>query len=177
MGTQSWRDDPRLKGRFHPENPDDVQVIVHDGGPRMTDHAVEEMWVRVTGLDGEVFSGTLVNEPRQLSSVELGSEIKFVASGCKRLLRVTDDYIAERSDWKIVPCPNCGLDELMDPPSVLLHKVFPDAPKTGVMEMFTAVCGMCGGTMTVLSKEAVIDDEPAQSEQKKWWQFWKQAAS
>jgi hypothetical protein len=31
-----WRDDPLLKGRFHPDFPDDLQVVVHDGGPRLT---------------------------------------------------------------------------------------------------------------------------------------------
>ncbi len=39
-----WRSDPLLEGRFHPEYPDDLQVIVHDGGPRLTKNAPELMW-------------------------------------------------------------------------------------------------------------------------------------
>src|SRR5215471_14876033 len=38
LGTanMNWREHPLLKSRFHPEFPDDLQVIVHDGGPRLS---------------------------------------------------------------------------------------------------------------------------------------------
>ena len=36
-----WRDHPKLKGRFHESYPDDLQVMAHDGGPRLTDSRPE----------------------------------------------------------------------------------------------------------------------------------------
>ena len=70
-----WRNDPRLLGRFHPEYPDDVQVIVHDGGPRITDRRPEGVWVRVMGCDGEVFRGQVLNQPNQLEKVKEGDMV------------------------------------------------------------------------------------------------------
>ena len=81
----AWHEHPKLKGRFHLERPDDVQVLVHDGGPRTTDHVVEEVWVRITELHGDVFTGTLENDTTQLSTVKHGTQIKFVATACDRL--------------------------------------------------------------------------------------------
>jgi hypothetical protein len=31
-----WRDYPPLIGKFHPEAPDDLQVLMHNGGYRFT---------------------------------------------------------------------------------------------------------------------------------------------
>ncbi|MGV3721034.1 MAG: hypothetical protein ACO1SX_08995, partial [Actinomycetota bacterium] len=45
----AWRAHPKLRGRLHPDHPDDLQVIVHDGGPRISTHAPEAVWVSVTG--------------------------------------------------------------------------------------------------------------------------------
>jgi hypothetical protein len=47
-----WRGDPDLVGRFHPEYPDNLQVVVHDGEPRRTGRGTEACWVRVTGVHG-----------------------------------------------------------------------------------------------------------------------------
>ena len=58
---QVWRSHPKLRGRFHPESPDDVQVLVHDGGPRITDRLPETVWVTVTGCeDSGVFIGRIL---------------------------------------------------------------------------------------------------------------------
>ena len=45
-----WRDDPLLTGRFHPNHPDDLQVIVHEGGPRLSTSPPELIWVRLDGV-------------------------------------------------------------------------------------------------------------------------------
>ena len=42
-----WRTDPLLAGRFHQNYPDDLQVVVHDGGPRLSVIGPELMWVRL----------------------------------------------------------------------------------------------------------------------------------
>jgi len=52
--TTHWRTHPKLKRRFLPEHPDDLQVIVHDGGPRITDRRPEAVWVTVNGCDGDI---------------------------------------------------------------------------------------------------------------------------
>lgn len=57
MDNKPWRTDPALSGRFHPDYPDDLQVIVHDGGPRFTEKPPELIWVTVTAKDEKAFRG------------------------------------------------------------------------------------------------------------------------
>ncbi len=73
-----WRNHLKLRGRLHAEYPDDVQVIVHDGGPRMTDRRPEAVWVRIVAVEGDVFTGVALNEPRQLTSVRQGDRVQFI---------------------------------------------------------------------------------------------------
>lgn len=146
--TKPWREHAKLVGRFHPEFPDDVQVLVHDGGPRLTATAPELVWTRVTGGAEGVFVGNLMNEPRRLSSVTLGSEILFVVpDGLEHPLRVLPQYLADRLRWKVHPCTSCSLAELFDPPSALAEALFPDAE--GELDTFSAPCAMCGGIQIV----------------------------
>jgi len=175
--TQAWRDHPELRGRFHPDAPDDVQILVHDGGPRITDRSPEAVWATVTGCAGDdVFTARIVNQPHQLKSIAQGSEIKFVSPSGAHLLMVTAKYLLERPDWSIHPCDQCGLDELFDPPSDLMRAIFPDIPKDAIMEVFTSFCGACGGVQIVQYKDAELDDQPTtepQPRSRKWWRFWK----
>lgn len=150
----AWRDDPRLSGRFHPQYPDDLQVIVHDGGPRTTSRRPELVWVRVVAARADAFVGQLLNAPHQLETAHLGDEIFFVPAGNQHPIRVTAQYLAERPDWNIHPCQACGLSELFDPPSVLLRTVFSNAPPDAQMEMFSAICGACGGVQIVAARTA-----------------------
>jgi hypothetical protein len=182
-----WRDHPKLREQFHPEYPDDLQVIVHDGGPRLTKNQPELMWVRATGGEGDVFTGRLLNQPHHLTSVKLGDEIRFVLpDGSKHPLRVTDRYLAERPDWGITPCNRCGLSELFDAPSDLIRVVFPNSPadENAQMQAFTAFCGACGGILLVQARRGAGSGSdssapapkpvPAATPVKKsWWQFWK----
>ncbi len=171
--TKNWRDHPKLHGRFHPDAPDDVQVIVHDGGPRITDKAPEAVWVTVTGYDYDFFTGRILNQPQELKSVSEGTQIKFLAPSGEHLLMVTDKYLLERPNWIIHPCNQCGLDELFDPPSDLISVIFPDTPEGATMEMFTSFCGICGGAQVVQDKDAEIEDQSTVQQEKKWWEFWK----
>lgn len=174
--TNNWRHHPKLQGRFHPDHPDDIQVVVHDGGPRMTDRSPEHVWVRITGVDGDVFTGEVLNQPHQLTSVGQGTLIRFlVPDGGEYALQVRDQYLRERADWIIHPCTQCGLSELFDPPSVLMDKVFPEIPEAAVVAMFTAFCGLCGGAQVVEHRDEGERSEETEgpSSKKKWWQFWK----
>jgi len=188
--ANKWREHPKLCDRFHPESPDDVQVLVHDGGPRLTDRAPELVWVRVTGADGDLFTGQVLNRPDHLATVSEGAEIQFVApDGGEYLLLVTQKYLRERPEWLVEACDQCGLSELFDAPSDLMRVVFPDMPEGFRTGMFTAYCGCCGGCQMVRHKDFKLDVEenitaapqiepgslvkktPGRS--KKWWEFWK----
>jgi hypothetical protein len=167
-----WRKHPALQRRFHPEHADDLQVIVHDGGPRISDRKPEFVWVTLTGSHGEVFTGKILNQPSQLQSVSQGDEIHFIVpKDGQQPLRVTEKYLRERPDWIIHPCKNCGLSELFDAPSELIKAIFRDLPDDAVMESFTSVCGMCGGVQLTQHKDAVLD-EPLAEKSPRWWQFW-----
>ena len=127
--SSEWRDNPKLKGRILPDYPDDLQVIVHDGGPRVTRSRPEAVWVTVTVMDGNVFRARVLNQPHDLKNVSEGSDIKFVvADGAEFPIMVTDAYLRERGDWIIHPCNKCGLSELFDAPSDLIRAVFPNTP-------------------------------------------------
>jgi hypothetical protein len=73
-----WRNHPQLQALLHPEYPDDLQVIVHDGGPRMTDRRPEVVWVRIRTVEDNVFTAEVLNQPRQLASVRQGDRIRFI---------------------------------------------------------------------------------------------------
>jgi len=157
--TQLWRDHPKLRGRFHPDAPDDIQVLVHDGGPRLTDRSPKVVWIAVTGCDSsDVFTGRVLNQPQQLQSVAQETEIRFIAPSGEHLLMITDKYLLERPNWIIHPCNQCGLDELFDAPSDLMRMIFPDTPEGENIEIFSSFCGVCGGIQVVQDKDAEFDD-------------------
>lgn len=140
-----WRTDPGLRGRFHPQYPDDVQVLVHDGEPRRSGKRTEVCWVRVVAGDDGLYEGELLNQPHGLVTVKAGDRIRFFArAGGKHPLYVTAEYLAERDGWEIQPCPSCGLREALDPPSVMARTRFPEAVGDAVPVMFTAHCALCG---------------------------------
>lgn len=174
-----WREHPKLKGRFLPDYRDDLQVFVHDGGPRITRNSPEAVWVRVTGMEGEVFRGQVLNQPHHLQSVRQLSEIKFVvADGAEFPIMVTDKYLQERGQWIIHPCQKCGFSELFDAPSDLIRVVFPNTPPDAQTTMFTAFCPLCGGVQGVESRESPVSggekrDEPSSPAKRPWWQFWR----
>lgn len=153
-----WRTDPHLRERFHPDYPDDLQVLVHEGGPRFTDAAPELMWVKVVGQVAPAYRGTLLNAPQNLRTLALGSEILFVApEGINYPMRVTEQYLQERPAWHIEPCNQCGFPELFDVPSALMRKAFPTLGADQTIEMFTSFCPLCGGVQGVVSRDMDSD--------------------
>jgi hypothetical protein len=145
-----WRNHPQLVGRFQTEHPDDLQVIVHDGGPRITDRAPELVWVMVTGHENNVFTGLVLNQPTQLQTVQHGQKIQFIMpQGSEYPMLVTSKYLLERPAWKIHPCKECGLAELFDAPSDLMRVVFPQIPPGSVVETFSSFCPLCGGAQVL----------------------------
>lgn len=153
--AKPWRTDPLLQGRFHPEYPDDLQVTVHDGGPRVTKNVPEFMWVSVVAMSGRAYRGKLLNKPHNLTTAKQGEEILFLA-GPKGIdpFRVTAKYLKEREHWHILPCDKCGMSELFDAPSDLIAVIFPTLKdRKDVAEMkFTSFCPLCRGIQLVSDK-------------------------
>jgi hypothetical protein len=175
--SNAWRTHVKLRGRFQPDFPDDLQVLVHDGGPRLSRHPAEAVWVTVTGAEGEVFRGRVLNQPHNLKSVRQGSDIKFiVVDGAEFPVMTTDKYLRERGAWTIHPCRKCGFSELFDAPSDLIRVVFPNTPEGAQMIMFTAFCPLCGGVQGVESRDNPAGDVEAspapQAVKRPWWKFW-----
>jgi len=174
--SHEWRQLPKLQGRFLPDHPDDLQVLVHDGGPRVSRNPAEAVWVTVTGAVGEVFRGRVLNRPQNLRSVRQGSDIRFlVAEGAEYPVMVTEAYLRERGDWVIHPCRTCGFSELFDAPSALMRVAFPNLPAGAQMSLFTSFCPLCGGVQGVESRgnpafgEATTPPRPGK---RPWWKFW-----
>ena len=163
-----WRKHPGLDGKLHPQHPDDLQVVVHDGGPRLSKARPEAVWVSITALEGNVFEGRVLNEPNQLTSVKRGQSIQFlVDTGTEHAVMVTGRYLLEKARWKIAPCTKCGFTELFDAPSDLVKATFPNVPADAQLEGFTAFCALCGGVQTIESVAA-----PFSAERRPWWKFW-----
>jgi hypothetical protein len=174
----NWRIHPKLGGRFHPDFPDDLQVIVHEGGPRLAKARPELIWVRVTDGEDDLFTGTILNQPVGLTSVAAGSSIRFlVPKGGDYPLMVTEKYLRERPHWNIRACDKCGLTELLDAPSDLVRAVFSPLRPREVTVSFTALC-LCGGILVVGA--AGFDEEEEASpgpevphQQTGWWKTWR----
>jgi hypothetical protein len=166
MTSGQWRQHPKLRRRFHPAHPDDLQVLVHEGGPRTATRRPELIWVRVIGQSADAFLGTVLNTPTQLETIQAGSEVLFIVpDGFEHPVRATEQYLAERIRWSIHPCSQCGMTELFDPPSVLAAKVFPGVAD---IEMFSALCAICGGAQVV--EKSGSHTKPAPAVPKSWWQ-------
>jgi hypothetical protein len=158
-----WNNHPSLQGRFHEEFPDDLQVIVHDGQPTVTNRGAELVWVQVTGCGEDVaifggtkhlsvFRGTVLNRPHQLQTVSEGSEIQFVVpTGGEHPVQVTAQYLQERPGWRLLaPCKKCGMSELFDAPSIIVEHMFPNLTPDQLSGFtFKIRCGWCGGGQVV----------------------------
>ena len=155
-----WRDDPALREKFREGHPDDIQVVVHEGGPRFTRARPELAWVRTTSAAGLAYRGELLDDPSRLATLARGDTILFLpARGADNPIRVSAQYLAERPLWDITPCSGCGLGELFDPPSALIRAAFPNAPAGHTMVRFSATCPRCGGTQHVLARANLPFDE------------------
>ncbi len=173
-----WHRDPALEGKFHPLAPDDIQVVVHEGSFRFTTSKPELMWAtiyelhEVTDINGgtiRAYKARLLNQPFNLKTLNIGSEILLIGSQrFRHPIRVTEQYLADRREYDIEPCNGCGLDELFDPISQIIEKVFPQMKEALEKEhqglpMFTSICPMCGGVLIVKHKGMVNASTPPPS--------------
>lgn len=177
-----WHADPVLKGHFHPQYPDDIQVVVHDGSFRFTQTQPELIWVRIlsaTELDVrgkhklQVYRAKLLNQPHELKMVKLGDDIQFVAhAGYQYPIYTTQQYLVDRAKFEIIPCTQCGLPELFDPVYKLFKVSFPQLPEpfteSGTTVAFSSKCPACGTGMLMVNELPEV--KPQESEKRQPWQ-------
>jgi hypothetical protein len=153
--SSPWHEHPKLQRRFHRENPDDIQIIVHDG-TRAQLQRPELVWVRITACENGIFSGLVRNSSNHFRNVSPDSLVLFIVpEGGEYPLLVTPQYLQERSTWRLLaPCKDCGLTELFDPPSRLVASLFPTLSAAELSQgfTFTTRCGWCGGGQVVRLK-------------------------
>lgn len=160
-----WRDHPKLRGLLNPDAPDELEVLIHEGGPSLAPTAPESLIVRITGVDGDVFTGQLVESPRRLATLVHLDAIRFIVPDAAKPMLVTEKYLHERDDWIVGPCARCGMTELFDAPSDLTAEAMASQP-------FTTDCCGCGGPMNVRHRATAKAAPTPQATAKKWWQFW-----
>ncbi len=149
--TSNVAPDPNLARLMNPQHPGDLQVAVHQGGPKTSQTPPELCWVHHTGRSSAstarhiYHTGILLNQPTHIAGYHKGQEVTFIAPqhGDAAVL-TTPEYRAERDAWHIRPCEACGFSELMDAPSKLASVSFPDAPAGSTPIIFTTRCGICG---------------------------------
>lgn len=128
----------------------------------------------VTGCEGDLFEGRVLNQPTHLRTVLEGQQIHFLMpAGSEVPVLVTGKYLRERSSWIIHPCDQCGFSELFDAPSDLIKVVFPNLPEGAVMEMLTSRCPLCGGIQGLEFRASSDKTASTPPHGKRWWQFWK----
>ena len=157
--SKEWENCAALLGRTHPNYPDDLQVVVHQGGPRFSSLPPEYIWVKIIGYDQGIFKGTIRNKPHNLTDYKLGSEILFHIpsnKSCKPVM-LTQEVVHESKQWTVVPCTKGYNEILFDPPSKFVEKIFPNLGADNGPEAFTYFCGICGGVMVVRAKGSGSD--------------------
>ena len=102
--SSDWREHPKLKGRFLQDYPDDLQVLIHDGGPRISRNPAEAVWVTVTGMAGEVFRGRVLNQPHNLRSVR---ELLNLAKEANIRLQLSHQIFVGRRTWRTTASRPC----------------------------------------------------------------------
>jgi hypothetical protein len=181
-----WRNDPLLVGRFHPKHPDDLEVVVHEGGPRLCAIPPELMWVRLhdvalMGPERRAYRGVLLNSPHRLPNVQSGEEILVLpAKGSPHPIRTSALYLEERAQYDVWPCKKCGFSELFDAPSALIAKIFPNLQEGSLMARFTTYCPLCGGVQEVVASASAQEAESDMDRTKppqRWLESWKPTSS
>lgn len=160
-----WHTDPAMAGRFHPDHPDDVQVLLHEGSFRFTPARPEVMWARLIGratIAGQggrrmgAYRMELLSQPLELQTLAAHDHILAVCnSSYPYVIRVSETYLTERTDYEVWPCNQCGLPELFDNISALTAYAMGGSVAVAEQRvmMFTSACPLCGGTLVVRHKD------------------------
>jgi hypothetical protein len=143
----SWRSDPLLAGKFHPQYPDDLEATFVLIGKK----TLEKMWVRLDEAVPKVgFRGNLLNTSHFEPSLAAGVRVMVRPSRSHPpALWVPDGPAADNLLTYSSVCEKCGFDLVFIPMSELAKMQFPDAPPGAVFERMTTRCLMCRNTMHI----------------------------
>lgn len=146
-----WHGDPDLQGLFHPDCPDDVEVLFFFPHKRVK----EKMWVRLQQIRPDIggYQGELLNSSYTLNALTKGRQIMLRKSpGLPAPFYLTPEMLENQRDWDI-HCTSCGFDAVFRPIGELASMQFPDAPDGALPVAFTTRCPLCKDTMTLELKE------------------------
>jgi len=167
-----WHADPGLKDRFHPEYPDDLQVIIHKGSSYTSQSVPELVWVTVISEKNASYSGILLNQPSPDLGYSVGDTIYFkMPSGIEYPLTFTREYLQDRSNWHIEPCSQCGFDELFDLPVKIYEARFPNLrdiiteDESADISAFSLHCELCGGIQKIYHLETALPEDSSMVKQ------------
>jgi WD40 repeat protein len=159
MPRVSWRNDPVLRGKFHPEYPDAVAVIVHEREGGIAGHKPVSMWVELFDKRGDVYVGTVRSES-PLSTVSEGDTLLFVAvEKAKQFVHITPQYLEERKSWRFEPCRKCGFPMGFEPPSVLLERAVSNPADRDRTVKCAVPCPVCDGQQMLVRRDGGDEDQ------------------
>ena len=119
-----WRDDPALAGRFHAQDPDDLEVTFFFPA------AAEHMWVRTTAHAPAIggYEGELLNTPFATGTgLATGAQVAYrVPTGAIGPVWVSPAVRSNLEHWS-AKCDSCGFDLLLEPAKDIIARQFPTA--------------------------------------------------
>ena len=147
-----WRDDPALAGRFHAQDPDDLEVTFFFPG------AAERMWVRTAARAPSIggYEGQLLNTPFAAGTgLAVGAQVAYrVPTGAIGPVWVSPTVRSNLERWS-AKCGSCGFDLLLEPATDIIARQF-SAPFETVA--FTTRCPICGHGMLVEERKPDVSE-------------------
>jgi hypothetical protein len=146
----AWREDAKLKDKFHARHPDDLKVIFFFPEIRRA----EAMWVRIIGLDAEIggYRGILLNQPQSAKEPKVQSVVSVRSTvGVPEPVYVSPTMRANWFDWRCV-CRGCGFDLLFETVEDMKKRLYTQLPPNTQMQMFTSRCLLCAETVVIENK-------------------------
>ncbi|MCR9117143.1 MAG: DUF2314 domain-containing protein [bacterium] len=107
-----WRMEPALAAWSHAKYPDDVQVMIPLQLPatRSPDDR-EVVWVTIAARDGDIFRGTVINDPQKSTAIRQGHFVHFMMSGGKHPpMLVRPDVENDLPRMQVSPCSECDCE-------------------------------------------------------------------
>ena len=147
-----WRDDPALAGRFHAQDPDDLEVTFFFPA------AAEHMWVRTTAHAPAIggYEVELLNTPFATGTgLATGAQVAYrVPTGAIGPVWVSPAVRSNLEHWS-AKCDSCGFDLLLEPAKDIIARQFPTPLETVA---FTTRCPICGQGMMVEQRKPNVNE-------------------
>ncbi len=144
-----WRTNPVLRGRFHPEHPDDIEANFL----QLRQRTIERMWGQLHApIEDLGFVGKLLNSSQLVPDLASGVDVLVRPSTSHPPLVFVPVVAAENlRDWSST-CGVCGFELVLIPMQELIRMQFPNAPPNSLPERFTTRCAMCESAMQVVRR-------------------------